>query len=134
MNASSQSVAIVDDEESVGRAIRRLLKSAGITAVAFASGEAFLEALHATPPYQPACVILDIQMPGLSGIDVQQRLSGSGLPVIIITAHDEPRVRAQARAGGALAYLCKPFDELDLIDAVRSVLDGDPDARAGMPP
>ncbi len=121
-------MAIVDDEESVGRAIRRLLKSAGIDAVAFASGEAFLKALHATPPYEPACVILDFQMPGLTGLDVQQRLSGSGLPVIIITAHDEPRVREQARAGGALAYLCKPFDELDLIDAVRSVLDGDPDA------
>ncbi|RQH07020.1 response regulator transcription factor [Paraburkholderia dinghuensis] len=128
MSASRQSVAIVDDEESVGRAIRRLLKSAGIDAVAFASGEAFLKALHTTPPYEPACVILDFQMPGLTGLDVQQRLSGSGLPVIIITAHDEPRVREQARAGGALAYLCKPFDELDLIDAVRSVLDGDPDA------
>ncbi|CAM2165745.1 hypothetical protein PSAC2689_140090 [Paraburkholderia sacchari] len=128
MSASSQSVAIVDDEESVGRAIWRLLKSAGIEAVAFTSGEAFLEALQATPPYQPACVILDFQMPGLSGLDVQQRLSGTGLPVIIITAYDGPRVREQARAGGALAYLCKPFDESDLIDAVRSVLDGAPDA------
>ena len=127
-------MAIVDDEESVGRAIRRLLKSAGIDAVAFASGEAFLGALQATPPYHPACVILDLQMPGLSGADVQKRLAGSGLPVIIVSAHDEPRLRAQARAGGALAYLCKPFDELDLIDVVRSVLDGDPDARAGMPP
>ncbi|CAM2139223.1 MULTISPECIES: response regulator transcription factor [Paraburkholderia] len=128
MSASSQSVAIVDDEESVGRAIRRLLKSANIDAVAFASGEAFLDALHAADPYRPACVILDFQMPGMSGIDVQQRLAGTGLPVIVITAHDEPNVRAQAHAGGALAYLCKPFDELDLIDAVRSVLDRDRDA------
>ncbi|CAG9270948.1 response regulator transcription factor [Paraburkholderia unamae] len=122
MNNVTRSVAVVDDEVSVGRAIQRLLRSVGIDSEVFTSGEAFLDALAATPPYAPACVVLDIQMPGLNGLEVQHRLGGSGLPCIVITAHDDARVRSQAQAAGAVAYLRKPFDDSALIGAVHGVL------------
>jgi FixJ family two-component response regulator len=73
-------------------------------------------------PY-PACLIVDVQMPGLSGLDVQRRLAGSGMPVILITAHDDLNVRAQALFAGALAYLSKPFDDEIFIRAVRAAID-----------
>ncbi|QBR02396.1 response regulator transcription factor [Paraburkholderia pallida] len=115
-------VAIVDDDESVGRAIRRLLRSAGIGADAYLSGEEFLDTLSSMPSYRPDCVILDIQMPGLNGLEVQQRLGGSGIPVILITAHDDVGVRAQALASGAFGYLCKPFNDSLLIKTVQAAL------------
>ncbi|GAB7548996.1 response regulator transcription factor [Cupriavidus basilensis] len=115
-------VAIVDDDESVGRAIKRLLRSIGMQADAFASGEAFLELVSSLPSYRPDCVILDIQMPGLNGLEVQQRLAGSGMPVIFITAYDDIAVREQALAAGAAAYLRKPFNDELFVRTVRSAL------------
>jgi FixJ family two-component response regulator len=115
-------VAIVDDDASVGKAIRRLLSSIGIGADTYLSGDAFLETLSAMPSYRPDCVILDIQMPGLNGLQVQQRLGGSGIPVILITAHDDVGVRAEAVASGAFGYLCKPFDDSLLIRTVQAAL------------
>jgi FixJ family two-component response regulator len=93
----------VDDDESVSRAIKRLLRSINVAADSFASGDAFLEALSCIPSYRPDCVILDVQMPGLNGLEVQRRLAGSGVPVIFITGHDEVDVREQAMAAGTLA-------------------------------
>jgi FixJ family two-component response regulator len=122
MNTVTRSVAVVDDEVSVGRAIQRLLRSAGIDSDVFTSGEAFLDALAASAPYEPACVVLDIQMPGLNGIEVQRRLGGTRIQCIVITAHDDTRVREQAQAAGAVAYLRKPFDDSALIGAVHAVL------------
>jgi FixJ family two-component response regulator len=119
-------VAIVDDDESVGRAIKRLLRSAGIGADSYLSGDAFLETLAAMPSYRPDCVVLDIQMPGLNGLEVQQRLSGSGIPVILITAHDDVAVRSQGLAAGAFGYLCKPFDDSLLIKVVHAALGIEP--------
>ncbi len=108
-------IAIVDDDESVCRALKRLVRSLEMDAQTFASGREFLELLAALPSFVPDCVVLDVQMPGLSGLEVQRRLTGSGLPVIFITAHDEPGVKEQALAAGALAFLRKPFnDELFL--------------------
>ncbi|XUW91292.1 response regulator [Burkholderia sp. M6-3] len=118
--------AVVDDEESVGRAIKRLLRSAGIDAEAFSSGEAFLNRLSTDASYRPDCVILDVLMPGVGGVEVQRQLSGTGMPVIIITAHDDPSVRAQVLAAGAIDYLRKPFDGAALIRAVQ--------AATGFPP
>lgn len=115
-------VAIVDDDASVGRAIKRLLFSAGIGARTYLSGEAFLEALASVPSYRPGCVILDIQMPGLNGLLVQQRLSGRGMPVVVLTAHDDVTVRSQALASGAFDYLCKPVDDSVLIRTVQAAL------------
>ncbi|SDB93199.1 response regulator transcription factor [Paraburkholderia lycopersici] len=128
MNNVTRSVAVVDDEVSVGRAIQRLLRSAGIDSDVFTSGEAFLDALAAAGPHAPSCVVLDIQMPGINGIEVQRRLGGSGIQCIVTTAHDDARVREQAQAAGAVAYLRKPFDGSALIGAVREVLDMPPTA------
>jgi FixJ family two-component response regulator len=121
-------VVVVDDDESVCRAIKRLLRSVGIAAETFASGDAFLDMLSSMPSYHPDCVILDVQMPGLNGLEVQQRLSGSGTPVIFITAHDNISVREQAFAGGAVAYILKPFNDDLFIRTVRAALEG------GQPP
>jgi FixJ family two-component response regulator len=116
-------VVVVDDDESVCRAIKRLLRSIGITADTFSSGDAFLDALSSRPSYRPGCVILDVQMSGLNGLEVQQRLSGSGAAVIFITAHDDIGVREQAIAGGAVAYFRKPFDDQLFVKTVLTALD-----------
>jgi FixJ family two-component response regulator len=116
-------VAVVDDDESVRRAIKRLLRSAGLAAEMFKSGDDFLDMFESIPSYRPACIVLDIQMPGLNGLEVQQRLAGSGIPVIFITAHDEAGVREQALASGAAGYLHKPFNDEVLIKAVRTAID-----------
>jgi len=101
-------VAIVDDEESVRRALVRLLRAANMDAVAFASGEAFLSSLDKS---RPDCVVLDLQMPGLTGRDVQKRLISMqiNLPVILITAHDDMVTQQQSLSDGAANYLRKPL-------------------------
>ncbi|CAD6551541.1 Response regulator protein TodT [Paraburkholderia kirstenboschensis] len=116
-------VVIVDDDESVCRAIKRLLRSVGIAAETFASGDAFLNTLLSIPSYHPDCVILDVQMPGINGLEVQRRLSGSGAPVIFITAHDDISVREQAFASGAVAYIRKPFSDDLFVRTVRAALE-----------
>ncbi|MDB5785368.1 response regulator [Caballeronia mineralivorans] len=121
----NQIVAVVDDDESVRRAIKRLLHSAGIRADTFASGDEFLSLLSSIPSYRPACVILDIQMPGTNGPEIWRRLASTGVPVIFITEHDDLAVREMAVASGA-AYLLKPFDDTIFIEAVEMALGGTP--------
>ncbi|MFM0716987.1 response regulator [Paraburkholderia strydomiana] len=120
----NQIVAVVDDDESVCRAIKRLLHSAGIEAETFSSGDELLNMLSAIPSYRPACVILDIQMPGTGGLEVQRQLAPLGLPIIMITAHDELVVRQAALAAGAAAYLRKPFNAAILLKAVELAING----------
>jgi FixJ family two-component response regulator len=115
-------VVVVDDDESVCRAIKRLLRSVGMAAESFSSGEEFLDTLSSIPSYRPDCVILDVQMPGLNGLEVQGRLTTSGLSIIFITAHDDIGVRGQALAAGAVAYLRKPFDDEVFIKTVHAAL------------
>lgn len=115
-------VVVVDDDDSVSRAIKRLLRSIGIAAETFASGNAFLDVLSSMPSYHPDCVILDVQMPGLNGLEVQQRLMGTGMPIIFITAHDDIGVREQALAAGAAGYLRKPFNDELFVKTVRAAL------------
>jgi FixJ family two-component response regulator len=119
-------VAVVDDDESVSRAIKRLLRSFGLASDTFKTGDAFLDMFESIPSYRPACIVLDIQMPGLNGLEVQQRLAGSGIPVIFITAHDETGVREQALAAGAAGYLRKPFNDEVLIKAVTTAISSAP--------
>ena len=114
--------AVVDDDESVRRSTRRLLRSMGVEAQSFASGDEFLRVFLAVPSFQPACVILDVQMPGISGLQAQSRLKASGLPVIFMTAHNDIGVRKQAMAGGAIAFLCKPFGHELFVKAVSAAL------------
>ena len=106
-------IAVVDDDESVCRAIQRLVRSLGMNADTFTSGQDLLDLVEAMPSFHPDCVVLDVQMPGLNGLEVQKRLaqSGSRLPIIFITAHDDAGVREQALAAGAVAFLRKPFND-----------------------
>jgi FixJ family two-component response regulator len=110
-------VAIVDDEEPIRKALKRLLRSANVEAEDFASGPAFLDSLSSR---RPACVILDLHMPGMTGLHVLQRMQQSGVqvPTIVITAYDEPETRSHCLAAGATAYLRKPFEDRLLLDAV----------------
>ena len=115
-------VAVVDDDTSVCRAIQRLLRSVGIAAGVFPSGDEFLDALSATPHYDPGCVILDIQMPGTDGVEVQRRLGGRKLPAIFITVYDDDETRERVIAAGAQAYFSKPFDDSVFIQSVCAAL------------
>jgi FixJ family two-component response regulator len=110
-------IAVVDDEESVRKAVVRVLQAAGLTARAYASGTAFLESWHFD---RPECLILDLQMSGLSGTDVQRslRMAGASFPIVIISAHDSPSVREECISAGATAYLRKPLDIRALVEAV----------------
>ena len=124
LDKSKPLIAIVDDDESVCRAIRRLVRSVALDAETFTSGQNFLDLLYAMPSFQPDCVILDVQMPGMNGLEVQEQLAKSGktVPVIFITAHDEVGVREKALAGGAVAYLRKPFNDELLIKTMSEAL------------
>jgi len=122
MNNARPLVAVVDDDDSVSRAIERLLRSIGVTADLFKTGDLFLDRFASMPTYRPACIVLDMHMPGLNGLQVQQRLAGTGLPVIFITAHDEADVRQLALAAGAAAYLRKPFDDEIFLAAVATAV------------
>jgi len=118
MPQESVTVYVVDDDESVRRALQRLLRSAGYHAVTFESAEDFIDS---TPGGGEGCLILDIRLPGMTGLDLQEKLSASGAKyaVIIMTAHDNPQWRQRAKKAGAVAYLKKPFDEQSLLDAIQ---------------
>jgi FixJ family two-component response regulator len=117
-------IAIVDDDESVCRAVRRLVRSVGMNAETFSSGQEFLDLLEAMPSFKPDSLILDVQMPGMNGLDVQAQLATSGylVPVIFITAHDEVGIREKALAAGAVAFLRKPFNDDLLIKTLQQAL------------
>ena len=124
LSQSKPLIAIVDDDESVCRAMKRLVRSFGMEADTFTSGQEFVDRIEKTPSFQPHCVVLDVQMPGMNGLEVQARLASRGrpLPVIFITAHDETGVRDRALAAGAVAFLRKPFNDELLIDTLRVAL------------
>ena len=115
-------IAIVDDDESVQSALQDLIEADGFSARCFGSAEEFLES-----GLQPkvACLITDIRMPGMSGLDLQARLKADGYktPIIFITAHGDAKVRIQAMREGAVEFLMKPFDDQVLLDRVRTALD-----------
>lgn len=112
-------IAIVDDEASIRRALLRLLRSAGLPGVAYASAEEFIQAL---PQLNCRCVVLDVHMPGTSGIELQQWLAEGWprLPVIMVTGQHSDQTAAQVQARRPLAYLQKPLDAEQLLGAIRS--------------
>jgi FixJ family two-component response regulator len=124
MNTVKPMIAIVDDDESVCRALKRLVRSLGMEADTFLSGQEFIDLIEAMPSFRADCVVLDVQMAGVNGLDVQRRLTavGSRLPVIFITAHDEGSVRERALGMGAVAFLRKPFDDELFIRTLRAAL------------
>lgn len=119
-------ISIVDDDESVREATRGLMCALGFAAEAFASGEAFLKSGRVKGT---ACLIVDMQMPGMTGLELHARLAASGraIPTILITAYPDNRGRARALEAGIDCYLTKPFSEDALLDCIRSLLD--PDGR-----
>jgi FixJ family two-component response regulator len=114
-------IAIVDDEESVRRALSRTLRASRFDVMAFGSGQEFLDSIETR---LPDCVVLDFQMPGLTGRDVQRQLALAKikLPIIVVTAHDQPAIREQCLADGAIAYLAKPLRRENLIAMINSAL------------
>lgn len=114
-------IAVVDDDESVRRSTRRLLESFGYRAAVFESAEGFLRfgQLQDT-----SCLVLDVHMPDMDGLQLQSQLAaeGSGIPVIFITAYDDQESRRRAMQAGAVAFLGKPFTDQQLLQAIRSAL------------
>lgn len=117
-------IAIVDDDASVCKAMERLVRSLGLSASTFTSGDEFLGVIEGAPGLAPRCVILDMQMPGTNGLAVQARLASLAplTIVVFITAHDAPGNRERALANGALAYLRKPFSDDVLAQILENAL------------
>lgn len=113
-------VAVVDDDESVCRSFGRLLRAAGIQPITYASAESFLAD---TKHPQFSCLVLDIQLGAMSGIELAQRLAATGrsIPVIFITAHEDPESRAAAEAVGCAAYFLKTDSGTEVLEAIRRV-------------
>lgn len=133
MDKTKPLVAIVDDDPSVCRAIKRLVTSLGMNAETFYSGREFLDFLEAVPSYQADCIVLDVQMPGVTGLEGQHSLTRSkrASPVIVITAHETPETRESALAAGAVAFLRKPFDDGLFARTLDTALKGNEASRRG---
>jgi FixJ family two-component response regulator len=114
-------IAVVDDDELVRVALQRLLKTSGFAVASFGSAE---DLLKSGQLQDIACLIADIRMPGMSGLDLQAKLKADNcaVPIVFITAHGDEKMRLQAMRSGAVAFLAKPFDSGVLLDRVRSAL------------
>ena len=123
-DAPNSTVLVIDDDPNLRASVGRLLRSLGLDARLFASIPEFLEA---DPPDGPACLVLDVRLPGQSGLDLQRELAAANreLPIIFITAHGDIRMSVQAMKGGAIEFLTKPFRDQDLLDAIQIGLSRD---------
>jgi FixJ family two-component response regulator len=124
MPDADSTVLVIDDDPNLRASVGRLLRSLGLDARLFASIPEFLEA---DPPDGPACLVLDVRLPGQSGLDLQRELAAANreLPIIFITAHGDIRMSVQAMKGGAIEFLTKPFRDQDLLDAIQIGLSRD---------
>jgi len=120
--SKSKQVAIVDDDDSIRSALQGLLKAVGLPAQAFASAEEFLKSGQ---QHQTACLIADIRMPGMSGLELQAKLNADRcrIPIIFITAHGDAKMRMQALRAGAVEFLANPFNDEALLESVRGALE-----------
>jgi len=118
----ARKVAIVDDDELMRNALQGMLKSVGLQSQAFASAEEFLKSGQ---QHETACLIADIRMPGMSGLELQAQLNAEHcrIPTIFITAHGDTKMRMQALRAGAVEFLAKPFDDEVLLESVRAALE-----------
>jgi FixJ family two-component response regulator len=121
---ASATIVVVDDDESVRKALRRLMRSVGFTVATYGSAEEFLAARDTTAD----CLILDVRLPGMSGLELQRLLTdtGSNLAVVLITAHEDQAVRRAALGAGAVDFIAKPFDRDRMLGAIAKAM-----ARAG---
>ena len=124
MTASTPIVFIVDDEPSVLKALARLMRSAGLTAALFATPQEFLDRHDKNAP---GCLVLDVAMPHINGLELQQSLAatGSELPVIFLTGNGDIPMSVRAMKDGAVEFLTKPFRDQDLLDAIQQALERD---------
>jgi FixJ family two-component response regulator len=126
---SDAMVFVIDDDESIRESLRSLLRSVGLGVETFASAHEFLQS---TRPDVPACLILDVRMPGLSGLDLQRELAEANIhiPIIFITGHGDIPMSVRAMKAGAVEFLTKPFRDQDLLDAIQQALERDRRARS----
>jgi RNA polymerase sigma factor (sigma-70 family) len=128
MKETDSIVFVIDDDSSVREAIKSLIRSVGIRVETFGSAQEFLLSHR---PDAPACLVLDVRMPGLSGLDLQGELAGAGIriPIIFITGHGDIPMTVRAMKAGAVEFLAKPFRDQELLDAIRQAIDSDRAAR-----
>ena len=131
MKEFAPTVYIVDDDSGVRSSIRVLMKSVGLPAMPYAAAKEFLDAYH---PNQPGCIVLDIRMPGMSGLELQEALNerGAVIPVIFITGHGDIPMAVEAMRHGAFDFLQKPFRDQDLIDRIQQALARDKETRESL--
>jgi len=122
--AGAPTVFVIDDDAAVRASIQGLLKSVGLRSESFGTAQAFL---RSTRPDGPSCLVLDVRLPGISGLDFQHELAGAGIqiPIIFITGHGDIPMTVKAMKSGAVEFLTKPFRDQDLLDAIHQALDRD---------
>lgn len=128
MNDKIPIVFVVDDDKAVRKSLERLIKSVGLTVQAFSSAREFLES---DPSAGPSCLVLDVRMPGLSGIDLQKELGKMGytIPIIFITGYGDIPMSVRTMKRGAIDFLTKPFNDQDLLDAIHRAIEKDKQTR-----
>jgi FixJ family two-component response regulator len=126
---SADMVFVIDDDESIRESLKSLMRSVGLGVETFATAQEFLQS---TRPDVPACLILDVRMPGLSGLDLQRDLAEANIhiPIIFITGHGDIPMSVRAMKAGAVEFLTKPFRDQDLLDAIQQALERDRRARS----
>jgi FixJ family two-component response regulator len=129
MTAFKPTVFVIDDDASIRKSLSRLLRSAGYTAEAFSSAEEFLRREHFDGV---GCILLDVKMPGLSGMDLQEELNKADyhMPIVFITGHGDIPMSVKAMKEGAVDFLTKPFDDKELLQAIEKAIEKDTSARA----
>jgi FixJ family two-component response regulator len=128
MTDADATVFVVDDDEAIREALKSLISSVGLDVETFASAREFLQSRG---PEAPGCLVLDVRLPGLSGLDLQRELSDANIhtPIIFITGHGDIPMTVQAMKAGAVEFLTKPFRDQDLLDAIQQALERDRTAR-----
>jgi FixJ family two-component response regulator len=128
MSETDGLVFVVDDDAPLRESLKNLIRSVGLRVEAFASAQEFLRSPR---PDVPGCLVLDVRLPGLSGLDLQQRMAEGdrNMPIIFITGHGDIPMTVQAMKAGAVAFLPKPFRDQDLLDAIQQALERDRKAR-----
>jgi FixJ family two-component response regulator len=128
-NNAAEMVFVIDDDESIREALKSLIRSVGLSVETFASAQDFLQS---TRPDVPSCLILDVRMPGLSGLDLQRDLAETNIqiPIIFITGHGDIPMSVRAMKAGAVEFLTKPFRDQDLLDAIQQALERDRQVRS----
>ena len=127
-SAAEATVFVIDDDARMRGAMERLLKSVGLLAESFATPQDFL---RRKPPDGPSCLVLDVRLPGMSGLDVQRKLIDSGvhIPIIFISGHGDIPMTVKAMKSGAVEFLTKPFRDQDLLDAIQQALERENETR-----